>query len=412
MLDYQAQRNNLKDDPLRPQFHFLPPQNWMNDPNGLIHWRGKYHIFYQYNPEAPEWGKIHWGHAVSDDLVHWRDLPIALSPTPNSYDENGIWSGCAVDNDGVATIFYTGVSGGHHEKQTVCIATSTDENLLNWDKHPANPIIAAPPDEFSECGFRDPYVWRSGGRWYMVIGAGKPAGGEAVLLYRSTDLLNWEYLEPLIVSNAENDFLYECPSFFPLGDKWVLTVSLMELSHMEYFVGIFWNDHFIVETHGRFATPPFYAGLCFADDSGRRLMLGWLQETRDMSESLAAGWAGTMSLPLQLMLLEDNTLAISPVREVLDDELTQSYRHYINVDYEKLAQIQAQINTNRLKIVISDANDISKVIFIDGSIVEIFDFPDYRVHRTYERVADLALLPDFVAFPVERMSIWEMPSIW
>ena len=85
-------------DPHRPQYHFLPPSNWMNDPNGLIQWKGQYHLFYQYNPFAPVWGSIHWGHAMSDDLVHWRDLPIALAPTPGTVDEYGVFSGCAFDD--------------------------------------------------------------------------------------------------------------------------------------------------------------------------------------------------------------------------------------------------------------------------------------------------------------------------
>src|SRR2546423_13522026 len=96
-------------DPHRPHYHFLPPSNWMNDPNGLIHWKGQYHLFYQYNPNGALHGTIHWGHAVSPDLVHWEHLPIALAPTPGGPDKDGIWSGCAVDNDGIPTIFYTGV---------------------------------------------------------------------------------------------------------------------------------------------------------------------------------------------------------------------------------------------------------------------------------------------------------------
>src|SRR5436190_24096280 len=98
-----APRNTLAGDPHRPQYHFLPAANWMNDPNGLIQWKGQYHLFYQYNPFAPVWGSIHWGHASSRDLVHWQDQPIALAPTPGDVDEYGVFSGCAVDADGVAT---------------------------------------------------------------------------------------------------------------------------------------------------------------------------------------------------------------------------------------------------------------------------------------------------------------------
>ena len=105
----------------RPAYHFVPPSNWMNDPNGLIHWRGQYHLFYQYNPNGAFHGTIHWGHAVSDDLVHWRDLPIALEPTPDGPDKDGVYSGCAVDRDGVPTLMYTGV-----RPQVQCIAEPVD----------------------------------------------------------------------------------------------------------------------------------------------------------------------------------------------------------------------------------------------------------------------------------------------
>src|SRR6266566_4042767 len=107
----------------RPCYHYLPPANWMNDPNGLIQWKGEYHMFYQYNPAAPVHNKIHWGHAKSTDLVHWTDLPVALAPVPGSYDEDGCFSGCAVDHAGVPTIIYTGVRG---KKQLPCVATSAD----------------------------------------------------------------------------------------------------------------------------------------------------------------------------------------------------------------------------------------------------------------------------------------------
>src|SRR3954470_10280575 len=93
-----AARQHLAADSHRPQYHFLPPSNWMNDPNGLIQWKGAYHLFYQHNPNSPLWGDIHWGHATSLDLVHWRDLPLALAPTPGGPDETGVFSGCAVNN--------------------------------------------------------------------------------------------------------------------------------------------------------------------------------------------------------------------------------------------------------------------------------------------------------------------------
>lgn len=127
------------DDPHRPIYHFLPEANWLNDPNGLIQWQGQYHVFYQYNPNGPFHGTIHWGHAVSPDLVNWRHLPVALAPTPNSPDQDSCFSGCAVDNNGVATFIYTGVRG---EDQLACVATSTAELLINWQKYAGNPVIS------------------------------------------------------------------------------------------------------------------------------------------------------------------------------------------------------------------------------------------------------------------------------
>src|ERR1051325_4638830 len=155
-------------DPHRPRYHFLPPSNWMNDPNGLIQWRGRYHMFYQYNPYAAVWGNISWGHAVSDDLVHWEDLPVALTPDADGVDANGCYSGIAVDNNGVPTIVYTGVRGPN---ELACIATGDDE-LISWQKYPGNPVIQSTPPGIDLVAYRDHSVWREDGMWYQVVGAG------------------------------------------------------------------------------------------------------------------------------------------------------------------------------------------------------------------------------------------------
>jgi beta-fructofuranosidase len=158
-------------DPHRPQYHFLPPANWMNDPNGLIYWKGRYHLFYQYNPNGPFWGTIHWGHAVSTDLVHWTDWPVALAPTPGSAAENGCWSGCAVNHDGVPTLIYSGDRDG---KQRACIATSVDD-LRTWQKYEGNPVIPDAPEGLDLNAYRDHCVWCEDGIWYQVIEQGSKA---------------------------------------------------------------------------------------------------------------------------------------------------------------------------------------------------------------------------------------------
>ena len=138
-IQHHPDRIPLAADPWRPAYHYQPPCKWMNDPNGTIYWKGRYHLFYQHNPDGPWHGNIHWGHASSEDLVHWTDHPIALAPGPGGPDRLQCYSGAAfVNMDGVPTFIYHGVPDG------ICLATSTDDLLINWEKHPANPIIPDP----------------------------------------------------------------------------------------------------------------------------------------------------------------------------------------------------------------------------------------------------------------------------
>jgi len=299
---------HLGRDPHRPRYHFLPPANWLNDPNGLIHWKGQYHLFYQYNPNGPFWGTIHWGHAASTDLVHWMHLPIALAPTPESADEDGCWSGCAVDNQGIPTLIYTGKRG---EEEFPCLATSPDD-LLTWQKYAANPLIPGPPSDLQVVGFRDPSVWQEGDKWYQLIGSGIPEVGGTALLYTSPDLIHWEYMHPLYTGDKNRTdpvwtgSMWECPQLFPLGEKHVLLVSVWEHGrpyYAVYFVGSYVNHRFLPETQCIVdGGGHFYAPQTLRDDQRRRLMWGWLWEGRSIAHQQAAGWAGVMSLPRLLRL--------------------------------------------------------------------------------------------------------------
>ncbi|MDW8322006.1 MAG: glycoside hydrolase family 32 protein [Armatimonadota bacterium] len=294
----------------RPGYHFLPPAGWMNDPNGLIHFRGEYHLFYQHNPESAVPRNIVWGHAVSKDLVHWKHLPIALRPD-KPYDKDGVWTGCMVDDEGTPTAVYTGV---HPEVQ--CIATSKD--MLTWQKAPENPVIASPPPGLQVTGFRDPYVWRNREWWYAVVGSGIRDVGGAILLYRSRDLRRWEYLEPALVGEkAKTGEMWECPNLFPLGRKWVLWTSPLPLGRVIYFVGAFRNGRLTPEYQGEMDLGGcFYAPQCFRDARGRRILFGWLWENRPEKMSVEAGWAGVQSLPRQVSLSPDGRLLFEPVAEL------------------------------------------------------------------------------------------------
>src|SRR6266700_5193505 len=145
-------RADIAHDPLRPSCHLLPPHNWMNDPNGPIWWKGKYHLFYQLNPHAAVWGDMHWGHAVSPDMIHWRHEPMALAPTPGGPDSEGCFSGSAVVYNGVPAFIYTGVQNAPPDKvtlrdgndklrETQMLATAEDDGLLRWKKI-ETPVIA------------------------------------------------------------------------------------------------------------------------------------------------------------------------------------------------------------------------------------------------------------------------------
>jgi beta-fructofuranosidase len=329
---------NLPKDPLRPQFHLLPAANWMNDPNGPIYWKGHYHMFFQYNPNAAVWGDMHWAHAISRDMVHWRRLPVALAPTPGGPDADGCFSGTAAVRDGVVTVIYTGVvsapedqatlrDGAHSFRESQCYATSTDAELRTWSKRAA-PVIAAPPVNLQITGFRDPSPWKEQDTWYMTVGSGVKGKGGAVLLYKSADLQNWEYQHLLCggvekgTANAtaanptDSGDMWECPDFFALGNKHVLMYSTQEK--------VFWQTGeldtremvFHAGQSGMLDYGSFYASKTQLDKHGNRILWGWIQETRPVADYSTAGWAGMMSLPRVLTLGADGRLRIGVAAEV------------------------------------------------------------------------------------------------
>ena len=308
-------RGRMADDPHRPLYHFTAPTFWLNDPNGLIYWRGAYHLFYQYNPSGALWGNIHWGHAISRDLVHWEDRPIALAPSPGTVDADGCWSGVAVVHEGTPHILYT---GWNLPVQLPCLAVADSDALDGWVKYPGNPVIPAPPADLDVLAFRDHTIWREDGSWLQAIGSGIRGKGGAALLYRSPDLVSWEYLGPLCVGvEAETGDIWECPEFFALHDRRVLVISSLPARRVLYCTGRY--------ARHRFAPGPWrpldlsrylYAPQSMIDDRGNRLLWGWIVEGRADAALERAGWAGAITLPRVLTLLPDGDLGIEPVREL------------------------------------------------------------------------------------------------
>jgi beta-fructofuranosidase len=322
-------------DPLRPEYHLLPPHNWMNDPNGPIWWKATYHLFYQLNPSAAVWGDMHWGHAISTDMIHWRHEPIALAPTSGGPDSEGCFSGSAVVFRGVPTLIYTGVQnappaevtlhdGNDKLRETQLLATPEDDNLLKWKKV-ADPAIATPPPGMTVTGFRDPCAWQEADGWYLGVGSGERGVGGCVLLYRSQDFRHWEYLHKLAegkpngkqaANPCDSGEMWECPDFFQLDGRSCLLYSTE--GKVIWSTGDY-DQHthsYTPKRDGVLDRGACYAPKSFLTPDGRRILWAWIQETRPQAEYAAAGWAGAMTLPRQLGVGQQGQLEINPALEV------------------------------------------------------------------------------------------------
>jgi beta-fructofuranosidase len=311
---------------LRPAYHFMPPSGWMNDPNGFIEVDGVYHLFYQYNPHAAVWDKIHWGHATSRDLLHWQHQPVALAPDTPGLDDAGCWSGCAVAHGDELWLFYTaatgevapdGISTGY-KNQAIAAAVGTQAGT-NWRKLP-NPVIARdsfPPDVI---GVRDPVVWREGDGWYMSIGAGIRGKGGGALLYHSRDLHEWQSCGWL--HQADVGEVWECPQLLTFdGDRAALLVNIWHPGHRSYtayYSGTYRDGQFTPSFFRRLEleNTATFAPQATRDAQGRWLMFGWLVEERAIPARVAAGWAGVMSLPRIVSMADDGTLRLNPAPEL------------------------------------------------------------------------------------------------
>jgi beta-fructofuranosidase len=312
----------------RPRLHLTPPANWMNDPNGLRVDRGALHVTYQYNPDEPRWGRMHWGHAVTSDLVSWTHLPIAVSPGSGS-DEFGCWSGSLVGDAGGASLFYTGVRlDGQLRRQSICRAVNMDDDLIAWRKDEGNPVVPAPPPDIEPDLFRDPFVWRDGERWSMLVGAGTVAGQGTVLLYRSPDLRAWSYVGRILTADQFDPAqgvdapIWECPQLLRLDGVDILVVSVVDRapgirpSHVMAFVGRLADDVFDVASLQQLGMgPDFYAPAATMLPDGRWLLFGWIPEDPP-GEGSSRTWAGSLTLP-RIVSINQDGLSLALADEVL-----------------------------------------------------------------------------------------------
>src|SRR5580765_7745531 len=225
----------------RPAIHLTPDRGWLNDPHGVIHRNGVYHVFYQVNPDSTEWiTGIQWGHATSADLVTWTNHPPVLAPGDG---DEGIWTGCAVDGpDGTPVIFYSSARGPDVHLAHIRPAFPDDSDLLSWHK---GSIVAQAPVQDGVVVFRDAVIRPEDGRWRMFVGAGLAGGRPALASFLSDDLQDWHYTGLAAVGQPHDPWTgdaWECPQLITMGDRTILLVSVWkdnETHHVAAGVGTF-----------------------------------------------------------------------------------------------------------------------------------------------------------------------------
>lgn len=298
----------------RPWLHATTREGWINDPLGLTWVDGRYHLFLQHVPGSTGWApQCHWAHVSSDDLLHWDEHTVALGPGDG---EDGCWSGCVVAGPRAedATMFYTAVDLADVHQGRVRVARPTD---ATWDRWTKGDVVARVPDGYTAVAHRDPFVYRDGDVWRMLTGAGRPDGTATALVHTSHDLRSWTYDGELASRRtADRDpvwtgTVWECPQLFPLGDRWVLVVSVWEADtthHVVWAVGDHEGGRFHAVTWGRLTYgPSYYATSTFTDEAGRRGLVHWLRGVDDPTDR----WAGAISLP-HLVRLDDDRFVVEP----------------------------------------------------------------------------------------------------
>ena len=385
-------RERLWNDPHRPRYHLLPPDGFFNDANGTIYWKGRYHVFYLGrlpNPDPGDSMEYDWlpvmEHSSSSDLVHWVYHPPAIVPAFDGTTPRGIYSGDAVEGGPVPTLIY------HVPAQGTCIATSEDDLLIKWTPLRENPVIPSPDEvqkrqvyssketkETATTEYRvfDPCAWYEDGVYYALLGNKnlRPGyAGDCTSLFRSADLVHWDYLHPFYRSDrkwTDEDEDCACPDFFPLGDRHMLLMHTHRPNYQcQYYLGRYENHTFFPEDHGRMNWPggPLSGPETLLDDKGRRIFFGWIRETDRLAESrpwdncFETGWGSVMSLPREFSLDDGGKLLIDPVPELL--ALRRNHRRWERVDLDSDEEkILSGVSSDCLEIsVIVDPGDAKQV---------------------------------------------------
>ena len=312
--------------------HLMPPVGWLNDPNGLCWYKGKYHVFFQYAPFDVEGGLKFWGHYTSEDMIDWKYEGTALYPD-SSYDCHGVYSGSALVDDGKLHLFFTGnvkIDGDYdyinegretstlHVESEDGIHFSNKEEVISFSEY---------PEEFT-CHIRDPKVWKENGKYFMVLGGRLKGDKGAVLVYESGDLKEWKLLRTITTPEVFG-YMWECPDYFELDGEKSLSVSPQGLTREEFrFQNIYQSGYFILKEDGSVDVKDFrewdmgfdfYAPQTFTDVQGRRILIGWMgmpdADEEYVNKTIEEGWQHCLTVPRELKL-KDGKILQYPVKEL------------------------------------------------------------------------------------------------
>lgn len=302
--------------PYRLTHHLMPPVGWLNDPNGLCYFKGKYHVFFQYAPFEVEGGLKFWGHYSSENLIDWTYEGVSLCPD-SPWDCHGVYSGSALTEGETMHLFYTGnikLDGAYdyinHGRRSSTMHVASEDGI-----HFSRKEEVISPEQYPEdytCHIRDPKVWKQGEHYRMVLGGRKKNDSGAVLFYQSEDLKKWD-LEKELTTEKHFGYMWECPDFFAMGEQEFLSVSPQGVEREEYrYQNIYLSGYFPVK-EGQVSEKEFrewdmgfdfYAPQTFVDGKGRRILIGWMgmpdAEEEYRNETLEEGWQHCLTVPREL----------------------------------------------------------------------------------------------------------------
>lgn len=395
---------------MKPAWHYRPEKNWINDPNGLTHYKGWYHMFYQYNPHGDQWGGIHWGHARSRDLLDWETLPIALTPDAAKGERHCFSGGCCKDEEGKPHFFYTSI--GADEDGRDCThgaqqwyAEPEDDDLLTLTQTDENAMLDSIHPGFHVRDWRDPCVIRHAGQYLMVLGGCVDECG-CVLLYTSDDMRHWTYRHILAQAEEADGIPWECPNFFKTDGKFGLIYSPCGAVHVK--TGTLDDNLIFYEELDEILEPErngFYAPQVFTDDAGRALIIGWMPEADNVPHK---GWSGVMSLPRILHITADG-LCMEPIPgaesmpgvqrlQIRRDELPHTWMLHDNGEERTLLTLTADgtLTLDRSQSSLADGPDKHPIarsvpvkavndvfIAVDNSAVEVMVNGKWLTARIY-----------------------------